>query len=559
MTNNIEAILFDMGGTLRGTRNRTREERLKYTGEILKLLGSEENPAKFSRLLSRRSTAYRHWARETMIELNEADLWTRWMLPEWPEQTIRAKAMKLNLLWRDATGERIVFPETAEVVISLFQRGYRLGLVSNTTSSTEAPDALEKLGLTGYFETMVLSAVVGKRKPDPAILLNATNLMGVSPENCAYIGDIPNRDVAAARKAEFSQTVLIHKSSGRKKRPSSIDGLEPDHHISNLKDLLKIFPSRIPPQPKYVFNASVSSMWGMGNFHSLSDFMEASRRIGFRRVELNHQVDSKMLKEITRGGLTFSSVHEPCPADISASEYKKRDWLISSTNDKYRLEGVKSIQRSIDLASELGATYIVVHAGNVHQDQSMEEQMRRLVNNGYRDSQEFVKMKSILEKRRRDLAPPRFDALIRSLRELLEYAGHFGIALGLENRSHYLEMPVPDELGQLLILGTPSQIGFIYDVGHAQALSMLGFFSYDEWLRRFANRIIGTHMHDVIGFHDHKIPGQGEVDFGQIRKFLPVNAIRTLEFQGPQTEDKVIAGLSYLNKNGCIQIMNEKR
>jgi sugar phosphate isomerase/epimerase len=296
-------------------------------------------------------------------------------------------------------------------------------------------------------------------------------------------------------------------------------------------------------------------MWGMGNFHTLSDFMEASRRIGFGRVELNHQVDSKMLKEIIRGGLTFSSIHEPCPADISASEYKKRDWLISSTNAKYRLEGVKSILRSIDLARELGAGYIVVHAGNVDQDQSMEEQMRRLVNNGDRDSQEFDELKSILEKRRRDLAPPRFEALKKSLRELLEYAGPFGIALGLENRSHYLEMPVPDELGQLLAIGTPAQIGFIYDIGHAQALSLLGFFPYDEWLRRFANRIIGTHMHDVIGFQDHKIPGQGEVDFGQIRKFLPVNAIRTLEFQGPQTQDKVITGLNYLKKNGCIQIM----
>jgi len=555
MTNIIEAILFDMGGTLRGTRNRSREERLKYTGEILKLIGSDEETAKFSRLLSRRATAYRHWARETMIELNEADLWTRWMLPEWPEQAIRIKAVKLNRLWRDATGERIVFPETAEVVKALFRRGYRLGLVSNTTSSTEAPEALDKLSLTGYFETMVLSAVVGKRKPDPAILLSATTAMGIPPENCAYIGDIPNRDIAAARKAGFSKTVLIHNSSGRKKRPSSSDGLEPDHHISNLKDLLEIFPSRTPPQPKCIFNASISSMWGMGNFHALSDFMEASRRIGFGRVELNHQVDSTMLKEITRGGLTFSSIHEPCPADISASEYKKRDWLISSTNEKYRLEGVKSIQRSIDLASELGAGYIVVHAGNVHQDQFMEDQMRRLVNNGSRDSNEFEELKSTLEKRRRDLAPSRFEALITSLRELLEYAGRFGIALGLENRSHYLEMPIPDELGQLLKMGTPAQIGFIYDVGHAQALSMLGFFPYDEWLRRFANRIIGTHMHDVIGFQDHKIPGQGEVDFEQIRKFLPVDAIRTLEFQGPHTQDKVINGLNYLKKDGCIQIM----
>jgi HAD superfamily hydrolase (TIGR01549 family) len=559
MINNIEAILFDIGGTLRGTRKRSRGERLRYTSEILKLLGSEADPLNFSRLLSRRSTAYRQWARETMCELNEADLWTRWMLPDWPEQAIQTNAMKLNKLWRDATGERFVFPETAEVVIALFRRGYRLGLVSNTTSSTEAPDAMEKLGLTGYFETIVLSAVVGKRKPNPAILLNATNAMGVPPENCAYIGDIPSRDIAAARKADFLKTILIHNSSRRKNHLNSSDGFEADHHISNLKDLLELFPSRLPPKPKSFFNASVSSMWGMGNFHALSDFIEASRRIGFRNVELNHQVDSKMLNEITRGGLNFSSIHEPCPADISASEYKKRDWLISSTNETYRSEGVRSIKRSIDLASELDAKYIVVHAGNVHQDQSTEDQMRRMIDESESDSKEFEKLKSTLEKRRRELAPPRFKALKKSLQELLDYADRFGITLGLENRSHYMEMPVPDELSQLLTLGTSTQIGFIYDIGHAKALSLLGFFPHDEWLRRFANRIIGTHMHDVIGFQDHKIPGQGEVDFNKIGKYLPINAIRTLEFQGPYTQDKVIASLCYLKKNGCIQIMNEKR
>ena len=124
-------------------RKRSRDERLKFTGEILKLLGSSADPADFSRLLARRETAYRNWARETLIELSEPDLWTRWLLPDWPEDLVRKYAVQFNLLWRDATGERILFPETAEVIIELFRRGYRLGLVSNTTSSTEVPEALK--------------------------------------------------------------------------------------------------------------------------------------------------------------------------------------------------------------------------------------------------------------------------------------------------------------------------------------------------------------------------------------------------------------------------------
>ena len=271
-----------MGGTLRGTRKRSREERLKYVGEILDLLGSTADPSKFSRLLARRSTAYRQWARQTMLELNEIELWTRWLLPDWPEDQVRQQAMQLNRLWREATGERIIFPETAEVLLELFRRGYRLGLVSNTTSSTEAPEALRQLGLTGYFETIILSAVVGKRKPDPGILLEATGRMGIEPAKCAYIGDLPHRDVAAARQAGFSKTILIHHRSRRQTTPVADYRLKPDHDIRYLTELLDIFPARTPPQPDAVFRASVSTMWAIKNFHTLQDFLEAGRRIGFR-------------------------------------------------------------------------------------------------------------------------------------------------------------------------------------------------------------------------------------------------------------------------------------
>ena len=554
MAHQIEAVLFDMGGTLRSTRKRSRDERLRFTGEILLLLGSDADPVDFSHLLARRATAYRRWARETMIELSEADLWARWMLPDWPEAQVRKHAVQLNLLWREATGERVVFPETAEVVLELFRRGYRLGLVSNTTSSTEAPLALKKLGLTGCFETMILSAVVGKRKPDPAILLEATGRMGIRPERCAYVGDLPQRDVAAARQAGFSKTVLIHDRSNQRSAPMDDPRLEPDHHIVNLKELLEIFPLRTPPLPATIYEASLSTMWAMKNFDWLGDFLEAGRRIGFAHIELNHQINSAMLEGINLNGHTVSSVHEPCPADVSVEALKKRDWLISATEEASRLEGVKSVQRSIDLAHRLGARAVVVHPGNVHPDRSLEDQLRQLYEAGQADSEEYGELKSRLIKRREALAPPRLEAVKKSLAELLDYAGRFNILLGLENRYHFLEFPSPDELGELLSLAGPERLGFIFDVGHAQTLSRLGFFPHEEWLTRFAPRIIGTHLHDVIGILDHQAPGLGDVDFDLIAAYLPKEAFRTCEFLGSNTPEQVRNGLKVLQEHGCIQI-----
>jgi len=552
MTRQIEAVLFDMGGTLRGARKRSREERLKFTGEILKLLGSSADPADFSRLLARRMTAYRHWARETLIELSEPDLWTRWLLPDWPEDLVRKHSVQFNLLWRDATGERILFPETAEVIIELFRRGYRLGLVSNTTSSTEAPEALKKHGLTSYFETIILSAVVGKRKPDPGILLEATHRMEIEPGQCAYIGDLPHRDVAAARKAGFSITVLIRHRSRRGARPVNDPALEPDHRITDLRELLDLFPVRTPPQPVKVYQASVSTMWGMKNFASLGDFIEAGRRIGFGKIELNHQVDSFMLESVHLNGHQFSSVHEPCPADISVATLKQRDWLISATDESCRREGVKAMRRSIDLAQKLGAGAVVVHAGSVDSNRSIEDRLCALFTEGMKDSNEFSELRQHFVDKRRVLAPPRFEAVKRSLVELLDYAAGKNVRLGLENRFHFMEIPSPNELGELLDLAGPDRLGFLFDVGHAQALSRLGFYPHEEWLERFGPRIIGTHLHDVAGIQDHLVPGQGDVDFKKVAAHLPKNAFRTLEFQGFNTHEQVKAGLKVLQENGCI-------
>ena len=349
-------------------------------------------------------------------------------------------------------------------------------------------------------------------------------------------------------------TVLIHDRSNERTAPIDDPRLEPDHHIVNLKELLDIFPTRTPPQPSPIYDASLSTMWAMKNFDWLGDFQEAGRRIGFAHIELNHQVNSAMLDGINLNGHTVSSVHEPCPADISVDTLKKRDWLISATDEACRLEGVKSVQHSIDLAHRLGARAVVVHPGNVHPDRSLEDQLRKLYEAGQADSEEYGQLKSQLIKKREELAPPRFVSVKKSLAELVDYAERFNIPLGLENRYHFLEFPSPDELGELLSLADPERLGFIYDSGHAQTLSRLGFFPHMEWLTRFAARIIGTHLHDVIGILDHQAPGLGDVDFDLIAAYLPKKAFRTCEFLGSNTPEQVRNGLNYLKEHGCISL-----
>jgi sugar phosphate isomerase/epimerase/FMN phosphatase YigB (HAD superfamily) len=495
------------------------------------------------------------------MELAESELWTRWLLPDWPADQVGKQAVRLHQLWREATGRRDPIPEAKEVIVELFRRGYRLGVASNTTSSTEAPQLLKKLGVSGLFETVALSCVVGKRKGDPGLLLEATTRMGLAPEKCVYIGNLPHRDVVAARQAGFSQVILLRNPFNPEQQQVDDPALLPDQIIDNLKDLLEIFPplsktkTKTPVEEPAVWSASLSTMWAMKNFPSLKDFFVAARRLGFDRIELNHQVDSTMLAGIDLDHVQFSSVHEPCPADISVDDLKNRDWLISAQDEENRRQGVESVKRSIDLAHTFGAGTIVVHAGNVSSDLTPEKKLRSLFEADLNQSEEYLVLKEKMERDRAALVGRRLAAVRRSLVELLEYAGRYGIRLGLENRYHYMDIPLPDEIGQLLDLAVPERLGFIYDVGHAQALDRLGFCAHNEWLERFAARIIGTHLHDVVGVTDHQAPGLGEIDFDHVAAYLPGDAFRTLELHPSNSPEQVKVGLRYLADRGCVELL----
>ncbi len=558
MKENIDAILFDMGGTLRSTNRPLPQVDHEKIREMILLLGVDYQEVGFIKLLQARARAYKSWAEKTLLELNEIDLWRQWMLPELPPDRVSRLAFQLNELWRDATVRHTVFPETQATVQTLFRRGYRLGLVSNTTSSVELPRFLGELGIAGCFDVVILSCVVGIRKPDPKILLMAAAQIGVIPERCGYIGDQPRRDVAAARNAGFGLAVILNDPDNPDRR--LFDPLHlPDHSINNLKELSDLFPPlrtlNKPASNNALYDASLSTMWGMKNFASFYDFLLAAPRLGFAKIELNHQVSPAMLAGIDLKRFEISSIHEPCPAATSASELKKQDLLISSPDATRRQEGINSIKRSLDLAAELGCGVIVVHCGQVQGDTSIESQLKSLFTKHQIDSPEYHELKERFSVLRASLVGPYLEALRKSLLELLDYAGRFNIRLGIENRFHYFDIPTFEEMGEILDLAGPERLGFLYDIGHAQVQDRLGFSPHQAWLDGFAGRIIGVHIHDVLGIQDHLAPGLGEVDFRKIAPYLPQDAFRTIEISPANTPEQIKDGMKNLVDAGCVNLL----
>jgi hypothetical protein len=145
------------------------------------------------------------------------------------------------------------------------------------------------------------------------------------------------------------------------------------------------------------------------------------------------------------------------------------------------------------------------------------------------------------------------DADLRiSAGEIVAFAQDTGLALGLENRFHYYELPIEDELGVLLQEFPQPWVGWQFDVGHLQVHAALGLMDFRRWVERFGSRIVGIHLHDVQGIVDHRAPGSGDVDFALVAAHLPAHAQRTLEVDKSLTLEEVRAGMEYLVRAGCV-------
>jgi putative hydrolase of the HAD superfamily len=244
MTTNkdIQAIFLDVGNTLRIV---IPDEAFIANSKqkLVELTGAKMSPDAFHDLLTERYKVLRKRAKEKLIEASEKEMWTQWMLPDFPAERIAPLSSKLTRLWRDCDGRRVPRPDVKEVVIELSRRGYLLGIIANTITETEIPDWMESDDVTQYFKTVVLSSKLGIRKPNPEIYWEAARRIGVEPAHCVYVGDNPVRDEEGTRAAGYGMFILFFEPATQAKEPPTVE-VKPDYTIREMKELLDIFPSK---------------------------------------------------------------------------------------------------------------------------------------------------------------------------------------------------------------------------------------------------------------------------------------------------------------------------
>ncbi len=242
MNADIDVIFLDVGNTLRIVVE-DNQFQTKARQDLMTLIGAEGPTDVFFAKLDERWKAYRKWSFENLTEASEEELWTHFLLPDFPAQTIAHHHGVLTRLWRDKDGRRVPRADVKKVVMELDRRGYTLGIIANTITETEIPDWLEQDHLTGYFKSVVLSSKIHHRKPGPEIYWEAARRVGAEPAHCVYVGDNPLRDVVGTRKAGFGMIIILMDPEKQDREPP-VGEFIPDHIIHTCSDLLDLFPPR---------------------------------------------------------------------------------------------------------------------------------------------------------------------------------------------------------------------------------------------------------------------------------------------------------------------------
>ena len=121
---------------------------------------------------------------------------------------------------------------SCEVLAEIRER-YPMALVSNFYGNM--PTVLHEFGMDRFFDSVIESAVLGVRKPNPQIFLLGVEALGLSPSEVVVVGDSMKKDIIPA-KAAGCRTVWL-KGEGWSSEPE--DETLPDSVITDLKQLLE--------------------------------------------------------------------------------------------------------------------------------------------------------------------------------------------------------------------------------------------------------------------------------------------------------------------------------
>ena len=131
------------------------------------------------------------------------------------------------------------FPLMEETLAALSERGFKIGVVTNSPRAAVMP-VLLRWKIKHLVDTVVTIEDVSHGKPDPQMIHHALNALNVSPSEAFIMGDSLS-DVVAGKRAGINTTIAFSpEENGKYLAPNAFQLSQPSHLIHSYGDLWEI-------------------------------------------------------------------------------------------------------------------------------------------------------------------------------------------------------------------------------------------------------------------------------------------------------------------------------
>lgn len=273
-----------------------------------------------------------------------------------------------------------------------------------------------------------------------------------------------------------------------------------------------------------------SSCWNNSRHTGGESMIEEIVELGFTHIELSHGMTIAKLpgiqKAYQRGIFKCSGVHNYFPSPVEVMIDAPDAYEFTSHRPFDRQRAMDMTLRTLELAAQFEAKYLVLHMGSVPlSPKKFTRALTSAVTEGKQHTPDYVKAKLAFVKKREKIGPLYFQRAMEALAQIAERAAELGVKLAVESRSRFEDMPTEREmLAMQAHFADNPWVGYWHDFGHVQLKHNLGLLDHLEWLEKISPQLIGGHVHDVEWpARDHRVPFGGTLDYAPLLKFFPEN------------------------------------
>ena len=236
----INTVFFDLGYTLvyfDGDFLQKTSESYTVLAHALNREGCSLDVVKFAERFQDLVTQYYH-DRERDLRERPMDQFVRQALREANQDHLSNGKVRsaLNEMYSITEDRWRLEEDTHPTLKELTRRGFHLGIITNAADARDVARIIDSHELRGYFETIVISADLGVRKPDPRIFEVAMQRTGSKPETAVMVGDTLGADILGAHHAGL-RGIWITRRSENPNNALLRNSITPDAEISSLAEI----------------------------------------------------------------------------------------------------------------------------------------------------------------------------------------------------------------------------------------------------------------------------------------------------------------------------------